>query len=159
MTNSSASPASNAHDKSQRQDLITSVLPIRARRAALATSSKTVLSSVSQHIRHPFRRSEPGSSSSKPTVPAESPFFRLPFELRESIYELVYGQYDTFHIMMKHKPFKLRDNIVHRLCRTGGDLDTCAAHGCKQFPDEQRRGVYSGSFNNVCGLLFTCWDL
>jgi hypothetical protein len=86
----------------------------------------------------------PSSAASKPPKPvsaAESPFFHLPLELRETIYGLVVARRETLHIMMKRRPNRLLHPLVHRRCRAGGDLDECVLHNCKRFLAERGQKV------------------
>jgi hypothetical protein len=157
----------SAYDKAHRLKSRGSRLPPRALTASIASSS-SFLDNVSHRVRNSFRRSNtsdssnppsmPSSAASKPSKPvsaAESPFFHLPLELRETIYGLV-ARRETLHIMMKRRPNRLLHPLVHRRCRAGGDLDECVLHDCKRFLAEGGQGCYFGSFDTVSGLLWSC---
>jgi hypothetical protein len=169
------SATTNAYDKAHRLKPRVSMLPSRAvtPSIAAASSSNAFLDKASQYIRNPFRHSRISNPSistsipspatakrSKPVPAVESPLFRLPLELRETIYGLVVGQHEMLHIMMKRRRNRLLHPLVHRRCRAGGNLDECVLNDCKQFLAEGGQGFYFGSFNNLeTGLLFSCRDM
>jgi hypothetical protein len=165
-----ASTYDKAHRVKSRESRV-SKLPLRALIASIASSS-SFLDNVSHRVHNSFRRSStsdpsntssmPSSAASKPSKlvsAAESPFFHLPLELRETIYGLVVARRETFHIMMKRRPNRLLQPLVHRRCRTGGDLDECVLHDCKRFLAEGGQGCYFGSFDTVGGLLWSCREM
>jgi hypothetical protein len=167
---SPVSATTSAFEKAHRLKSKMSIRTPRARTASVAaTSSQSFLDRATQHIRNLFRRSsacvqstisDPAVTKPSKAVPAaDSPFFRLPIELRETIYGLVVGQRNVIHIMMKRRPQRLLYPLVHRRCKTGGTLDDCILIDCKRFPAEGGEGLYFGSFDNIGGLLFSCRDM
>jgi hypothetical protein len=167
--------ATSAYEKARRLKSTVSKLPSRVVTAFLSagSSSNSFLEKASEHIRQPFQLFNTSSSfnssslsisaateASKPVPAAESPFFRLPLELRETIYGLVVGRREMLHIMMmRHLPHCPIPPLVHRRCPAGGNLEECILHDCKRFLLEGGKDVYYGSFNNIGGLLFSCRDM
>jgi hypothetical protein len=99
------------------------------------------------------------SPPSKPVSAAESPFFHLPLELRETIYGLVVARRETLHIMMKRRPNKLLHPLVHRRCRAGGDLDECVLHTASGFSLREGKAVILGHLIpsvGSCGRVEKC---
>ena len=165
------SATASAYDKAHRLKSRVSRLSPRALTASIASSS-SFLDSVSHRARNSFRRSstsDPSNLSSVPSSPAskpsklvsaaESPFFHLPLELRETIYGLVVARRETLHIRMKRRPNRLLHPPMHRRSRAGGDLDECVLHDCKRFLAEGGQGCYFGSFDTVSGLLRSCREM
>jgi hypothetical protein len=139
--------ATSAYEKARRLKSTVSKLPSRAVTAFLSAGSSSLSISAA-------------TEASKPVPAAESPFFRLPLELRETIYGLVVGRREMLHIMMMRRlPNRLIPPLVHRRCPAGGNLEECILHDCKRFLLEGGKGVYYGSFNNIGGLLFSCRDM
>jgi hypothetical protein len=170
----SLSMATNTYEKAHRIKSTVSRLPSRTVAAFLSacSSSNSFLEKASEHIRQPFHRSDTSNSSnssslsrsaatkaSNPVPAAESPFFRLPLELRETIYGLVVGRREMLHIMMKRRPNRLLHPLVHRRCQADGNLEECILHDCKRFLADGGQGLYFGSFNSIGGLLFSCRDM
>jgi len=172
----SLSMAKSAYEKARRLNSTVSRLPSRVATAFLSagSSSNLFLKKAFKHMRQPFHRSNTSNSfissslsisavpeASKPVPAAESPFFRLPLELRETIYGLVVGRREMLHIMMEHHGTFFRATLVHRRCRANGNLEKCILRGCKRFLAEESEGegVYFGSFNSIGGLLFSCRDM
>jgi hypothetical protein len=165
------SATASTYGKAHRVKSRVSRFPPRALTASIASSS-SFLDNVSHRVRNSSRRSStsdpsntssmPSSAASKPSKPvsaAESPFFHLPLELRETIYGLVVARRETLHIMMKRRPNRLLHPLVHRRCRAGGDLDECVLHDCKRLLAEGGQGCYFGSFDTVSGLLWSCQEM
>jgi hypothetical protein len=163
---SPVSTTASAYDKAHRRKSTVSTLPPKA------LTASSFLDNISQRVRNPFRRSSaskpskllsiPTSTAPKPSKPvpaAESLFFRLPLELRETIYGLLVPRREMLHIMMKRRPNKVRHPLVYRRCPVRGDLDNCILHSCKRFLAEGGQGGYFGSFDTISGLLWSCRDM